>query len=93
MMHKDHSPSRAVCFARRWLFDPAGDMPHRLVADSDILARYVQKQGCPLACSAERGRLSQESLLWTVSHPQKNFKDHAKSLQRREKPSGRPSVT
>ena len=54
------------------------DMPHRLVADSDVLARYLQRQGPPLASSAEMGRLAREPLLSIVaSHRQEVFKDHA----------------
>jgi ubiquinone/menaquinone biosynthesis C-methylase UbiE len=54
------------------------DMPHRLVADSDVLARYLQRQGPPLASSAEMGRLSREPLLSIVaSYRQEVFKDHA----------------
>ena len=54
-----------------------GDMPHRLVADSDVLARYLQRQGPALACSADTGRLTHEPLLSIVaSHRQEVFKDY-----------------
>lgn len=53
------------------------DMPHRLVADSDVLVRYRHKQGPPLACSADIGRLAHEPLLSIVaSHRQEVFKDY-----------------
>jgi SAM-dependent methyltransferase/uncharacterized protein YbaR (Trm112 family) len=54
------------------------DMPHRLVADSEVLLRYRQKQGPPLARSAEIGRLSREALLSIVASPrQEVFRDYA----------------
>jgi ubiquinone/menaquinone biosynthesis C-methylase UbiE len=53
------------------------DMPHRLIADSAVLARYLQRQGPPLASSKEPGQLSREPLLSIVaSHRQDVFKDH-----------------
>jgi SAM-dependent methyltransferase/uncharacterized protein YbaR (Trm112 family) len=53
------------------------DMPHRLVADSDVLARYLQRQGPALACSPDTGRLTHEPLLSIVaSHRQEIFKDY-----------------
>ena len=53
------------------------DMPHRLVADSDVLSRYLQKQGPPLACPTEIERLAHEPLLSIVaSHRQEVFKDY-----------------
>jgi SAM-dependent methyltransferase len=53
------------------------DMPHRLVADSDVLARYLKGKGPALAVSAEMGRLSREPLLSIVaSHRQDVFKDY-----------------
>ena len=53
------------------------DMPHRLVADSAVLLRYLQKQGPPLACSPEIERLAHEPLLSIVaSHRQEVFKDY-----------------
>lgn len=39
-----------------------GDMLHRLVADSDVLDRYLKKQGPPLAHSASLGQLRGEPL-------------------------------
>lgn len=54
-----------------------GDMPHRLVADKDVLMRYLQKQGPPLAWSAEPTVLAQAPLLSLVaSHNQEIFQDH-----------------
>ena len=53
------------------------DMPHRLVADSDVLARYLKRQGPPLAASGELERLSREPLLSIVaSQRQDVFKDY-----------------
>ena len=53
------------------------DMPHRFVADSDVLVRYLQKKGPPLACSADRGRLVREPLLSVVaSNRQEVFRDY-----------------
>ena len=53
------------------------DMPHRLVADSDVLAQYLKKQGPRLACPTEIKRLAQEPLLSIVaSHRQEVFKDY-----------------
>ena len=53
------------------------DMPHRLIADSDVLARYLQRQGPPLAASAELKRLSREPLLSIVASNRSDvFADH-----------------
>ena len=53
------------------------DMPHRLVADSDVLVRYLRKEGPPLAYSAGIERLAHEPLLSVVaSHQQELFKDY-----------------
>jgi ubiquinone/menaquinone biosynthesis C-methylase UbiE/uncharacterized protein YbaR (Trm112 family) len=53
------------------------DMPHRLVADTDVLMRYLQKQGPPLARSAEPAALARAPLLSIVaSHNQEIFQDH-----------------
>ena len=53
------------------------DMPHRMVADSDVLARYLKRKGPALAVSAELGRLSREPLLSIVaSQRQDVFKDY-----------------
>jgi len=53
------------------------DMPHRLVADSDVLARYLKRQGPPLAASGELERLSREPLLSIVASPRQDvFKDY-----------------
>ena len=43
------------------------DMAHCLLADSDILARYLQKQGPPLARSADLELLAHEPLLSVVA--------------------------
>jgi ubiquinone/menaquinone biosynthesis C-methylase UbiE/uncharacterized protein YbaR (Trm112 family) len=53
------------------------DMPHRLVADSEVLARYLQKQGPPLARSAEIDHLAHEPVLSIVaSHRPEVFVDY-----------------
>ena len=53
------------------------DMPHRLVADSDILVRYLQKKGPSLACSGDIERLAHAPLLSVVaSHRQEVFQDY-----------------
>ena len=53
------------------------DMPHRLVADSDVLARYLQRQGPPLAATAKLEQLSREPLLSIVASNRQNvFKDY-----------------
>jgi ubiquinone/menaquinone biosynthesis C-methylase UbiE/uncharacterized protein YbaR (Trm112 family) len=55
------------------------DMSHRLVSDSDILAHYLQKQGPPLARSADLQQLTQEPLLSLVaSHRPEVFQDHGR---------------
>ena len=43
------------------------DMPHRLVADSEVLVRYLQKQGPPLANSAGIESLANEPVLSIVA--------------------------
>ena len=43
------------------------DMPHRLVADSEVLARYLKKQGPPLARSADMESLAREPVLSIVA--------------------------
>ena len=43
------------------------DMPHRLVADSAVLARYLKKQGPPLAHSADFESLASEPVLSIVA--------------------------
>lgn len=43
------------------------DMPHRLIAGRDVLTRYIQKQGPPLARSTEVGRLRDEQWLSVVA--------------------------
>jgi ubiquinone/menaquinone biosynthesis C-methylase UbiE len=54
-----------------------GDIPHRMIANSDILARYLRKQAPPLACSAEMGHLSSEPWLSVVaSHRQELLRDY-----------------
>jgi SAM-dependent methyltransferase/uncharacterized protein YbaR (Trm112 family) len=56
------------------LFD---DMPHCLVADSEVLARYLRKQGPPLAQSAEIENLAREPVLSIIaSHRQDVFVEH-----------------
>ena len=53
------------------------DMPHRLVANSDILARYLKKQGPSLQQPAETARLTGEPWLSLVaSHRQEVFQDY-----------------
>jgi ubiquinone/menaquinone biosynthesis C-methylase UbiE/uncharacterized protein YbaR (Trm112 family) len=49
------------------------DMPHRLIANRDVLARYLQKQGPPLACSADIGRLTDEQWLSVVASHRKEL--------------------
>jgi ubiquinone/menaquinone biosynthesis C-methylase UbiE len=52
-------------------------MPHCLVADSDVLARYLQKQGPPLTRSADIGHLAHApSLSVVASHQQNVFQDY-----------------
>jgi SAM-dependent methyltransferase len=43
------------------------DLPHRLVADRDVLSRYLQKQGPPLARSTDMGRLVKEPVLSIIA--------------------------
>jgi ubiquinone/menaquinone biosynthesis C-methylase UbiE len=53
------------------------DMPHRCVANSAILRRYLKKQGPPLACAASIGSLAHEPLLSVVaSHRQEVLQDY-----------------
>jgi SAM-dependent methyltransferase len=53
------------------------DMPHSLVADSEVLARYRQKQGPSLRHSAELERLADEPVLSIVaSHRSDVFVDY-----------------
>jgi ubiquinone/menaquinone biosynthesis C-methylase UbiE len=50
------------------------DMPHRCVANSAVLGRYLQKHGPPLACSAGIASLTHEPRLSLVaSHKQEVF--------------------
>jgi SAM-dependent methyltransferase/uncharacterized protein YbaR (Trm112 family) len=57
-----------------WL---VADIPHRLVADHDILARYRQKQGPSLARITDAERLAKAPLLSLIaSHRQDVFQDH-----------------
>lgn len=52
-------------------------MSHCLISDSDILARYLQKQGPPLARSPDLGRLTHEPLLSVVaSHRPEILQDY-----------------
>jgi SAM-dependent methyltransferase len=48
-------------------------MSHCLLADSDILARYLQKQGPPLARPPDLGRLVHEPLLSVVASHRPEF--------------------
>jgi SAM-dependent methyltransferase len=53
------------------------DIPHRMVADSEVLDRYLQKQGPALACSTGMERLAQEPLLSVVATYREDiFKDY-----------------
>ena len=53
------------------------DMPHRLVADSDVLRRYREKQGPALARGSEASQLAQEPVLSIVaSNNPKIFQDY-----------------
>lgn len=53
------------------------DVPHCVVIDSEVLARYGRKQGPPLASSADMDRLAQAPLLSLVaSHQQEVFRDY-----------------
>lgn len=53
------------------------DMPHRLIADNEVLTHYLQKQGPPLARSASLKSLAQEPLLSVVaSHREEVFQDY-----------------
>ena len=53
------------------------DMPHRLVADSEVLVRYLQKKGPALACSTDIDRLTDKPLLSLVaSHRQEFFREY-----------------
>ena len=53
------------------------DMHHRLVADTDVLGRYFQKQGPPLAQSGEKERLERAPLLsMAASRRPDVFRDH-----------------
>jgi SAM-dependent methyltransferase/uncharacterized protein YbaR (Trm112 family) len=53
------------------------DIPHRLVVDADVLARYLRKQGPPLARSADLERLAAAPLLSILAtHSSSVFKDH-----------------
>jgi SAM-dependent methyltransferase/uncharacterized protein YbaR (Trm112 family) len=53
------------------------DMPHRLVADSDVLHRYLQGQGPALARSADICRLADEPVMAIVaSHREDVFLDY-----------------
>ena len=66
-------------YTDRWSLPPDGyaalvaDMPHRLIASTDVLTRYIQKQGPPLARSAEIGRLTDEQWLSVVASYQKEL--------------------
>jgi SAM-dependent methyltransferase len=53
------------------------DMHHRVVADTDVLARYFQKQGPPLAKSGEKETLERAPLLsMAASRRPEIFRDH-----------------
>jgi SAM-dependent methyltransferase/uncharacterized protein YbaR (Trm112 family) len=52
-------------------------LAHRLVDDSDVLTRYLQKKGPPLARSADITRLTHEPLLSVVaSHREEVLRDY-----------------
>jgi ubiquinone/menaquinone biosynthesis C-methylase UbiE/uncharacterized protein YbaR (Trm112 family) len=54
-----------------------GGMPHVLVSNRDILARYLQKQGPSLVRSAELEQLNSEPWMSMVaSHRQETFRDY-----------------
>jgi SAM-dependent methyltransferase/uncharacterized protein YbaR (Trm112 family) len=53
------------------------DIPYRIVADSEVLTRYLRKEGPPLARSASGERLSREPLVSIVaSRSTELFRDH-----------------
>lgn len=53
------------------------DMHHRVVADTDVLARYFQKQGPPLAQSGEKEKLESAPLLSLAASRRPDvFRDH-----------------
>jgi SAM-dependent methyltransferase len=53
------------------------DIPYRIVPDSDVLARYLRKEGPPLARSAGSERLAREPLVSIVaSRRTELFRDH-----------------
>jgi ubiquinone/menaquinone biosynthesis C-methylase UbiE/uncharacterized protein YbaR (Trm112 family) len=53
------------------------DMPHRLIGNTDLLTRYLDKQGPSLACSTEMKRLAEEQWLSVVaSHQTELFRDY-----------------
>ena len=73
----------ARCPYDGWPLPPQGydellaDIPHRLVADSDVLTRYRQKQGPALAAAVDASHLAQAPLLSLVaSHRQATFQDY-----------------
>jgi SAM-dependent methyltransferase/uncharacterized protein YbaR (Trm112 family) len=52
-------------------------MPHRIVADEDILSRYLQKQGPNLSMQPETQYLNQKPLLSIVASPHsERFRDY-----------------
>ena len=60
-----------------WYEALVADMPHRLVADSDVLARYLRRLGPPLARAVNANDLHDAPLLSVVaSHRQEVFQDH-----------------
>lgn len=76
-------PLRKHFYPLHWFLPPEGyqgllaDIPHRVVASSDVLARYRQKQGPPLARSAEMALLAKEAWFSVVaSHRQEVFEDY-----------------
>ncbi len=55
------------------------DMPHRVVANSDILSRYLEKQGPSLGCPVGIGNLAGEPWLSVVaSHRRELFRDYGR---------------
>lgn len=53
------------------------DWPHRMIADADVLERYLKRQGYPLGASAPLDRLNTEPLISIVaSRREEVFRDH-----------------
>lgn len=57
--------------------DLFAEWPHRLIVDADVLHRYLQRQGPPLAASAPREHLDQAAFLSLVaSHDEMLFRNY-----------------